>query len=131
MLIICRSFGTYTLLFAGDVTVQLNRNAGNASEDITFDGHSTRPNIITMSNQSITSTCGYTNEIEDPEYDEGSRRRHHQQQQESRKQRVCVLWNHVPEEITLKRGMQVMSFAFVMTVDGVLSVAKQEMMDGE
>ncbi len=56
--------------------------------------------------------------VEDPEY-------------QVNLQQVCVLWNRVPEQLTLKKGMQVMSFKFVMTVDGVLSVAKQEMMDGE
>lgn len=56
--------------------------------------------------------------MEDPEYQRNL-------------QQVCVLWNRVPEQLTLKKGMQVMSFKFVMTVDGVLSVAKQEMTDGE
>lgn len=84
------------------------------SEDITFD----HKNVINENNQSVTAACGLTNEVEDPEY-------------QVNLQQVCVLWNRVPEQFTLKRGMQVMSFTFVMTVDGVLSVAKQEMMDGE
>ena len=92
----------------------MNQNAGNTSRDITFN----RKNIIRIKNQNVTSTCGYTNQVEYPEY------------QESRKH-VCVLWNHVPEEITLKEGMQVMSYRFVMTVDDALSVAEQEMIDGK
>lgn len=71
-----------------------------------------------MNDQSVTAACGFTNVVEDPEY-------------QVNLQQVCVLWNRVPEQLTLKKGMQVMSFKFVMTVDGFLSVAKQEMYSGE
>lgn len=84
------------------------------SEDITFD----HKNLIKVNDQSVTAACGLTNKVEDPEY-------------QVNLQQVCVLWSRVPEQLTLKKGMQVMSFRFVMTVDGVLSVAKQEMIDGE
>ncbi|KAG4071845.1 hypothetical protein HA402_006006 [Bradysia odoriphaga] len=102
----------YRLNYEGDITVDVNRNTGNSSEDITFD----HKNVIKVNNQSVTAACGLTNEVEDPEY-------------QVNLQQVCVLWNRVPEQLTLKKGMQVMSFKFVMTVDGVLSVAKQEMTD--
>lgn len=44
---------------AGDISVEVNRNAGNASEDITFD----HKNIINVNNQSVTAACGLTNEV--------------------------------------------------------------------
>lgn len=108
-------YSIFVLFFcAGDIIIKVNQNTGNASKDITFN----HKNIIRKNNQNITSACGYTNEVEDPEY-------------QAIGKYVCVLWNHVPEEITLKKGMQVMSYIFVMTVDGVLSVAMQEIKNGK
>lgn len=59
----------------------------------------------------------------------GSHRGTHRRRQ--RRQPVCVLWNRVPEEITLGEDAQVTSVRFVMTVDARLSVAKREIMSGE
>lgn len=103
-----------SIFCAGDIIIKVNQNTGNASKDITFNHKS----IIRRNNQSITSACGYTNEVEDPKYQANGKH-------------VCVLWNHVPEQITLEKGMQVMSYIFVMTVDGVLSVAMQEIKNGK
>lgn len=43
---------------------------------------------------------------------------------------VCVLWNHVPEEITLHRTASSISYKFVMAVDTQEVHVRQEMMDG-
>jgi hypothetical protein len=43
---------------------------------------------------------------------------------------VCVLWNHVPEEITIPSEKNV-SLSFLMVVDGNFSKAKAEMIDGK
>lgn len=53
------------------------------------------------------------------------------QRRRQHRQPVCVLWNRVPEEITLGEDAQVTSVRFVMTVDARLSVAKREIMSGE
>lgn len=43
---------------------------------------------------------------------------------------VCVLWNHVPEEITLNQEASSISYKFVMAVDTQEIHVRQEMMDG-
>jgi hypothetical protein len=43
---------------------------------------------------------------------------------------VCVLWNHVPEEITLNKTASSISYKFVMAVDTQTAVVRQEMIDG-
>lgn len=44
---------------------------------------------------------------------------------------ICVLWNYVPEEITLKHNENSVSYKFVMTVDKKYHLGKQEMMNGK
>lgn len=44
---------------AGDITVDVNRNTGNSSEDITLD----HKNVIKVNNQNVTAACGLTNEV--------------------------------------------------------------------
>jgi hypothetical protein len=48
------------------------------------------------------------------------------QQQEE----VCVLWNHVLEDVTLKQTASSISYKFVMAVDIEAADVRQEMMDG-
>lgn len=43
---------------------------------------------------------------------------------------VCVVWNHVPEEITLNRTASSISYKFVMAVDTQAVDVRQEMIDG-
>jgi hypothetical protein len=43
---------------------------------------------------------------------------------------VCVLWNHVPEEITLGKTASTISYKFVMAVDKQAADVRQEMMSG-
>lgn len=43
---------------------------------------------------------------------------------------VCVLWNHVPEEITLGKMASSISYKFVMAVDIHEADVRQEMIDG-
>lgn len=44
---------------------------------------------------------------------------------------VCVLWNHVPEELTLSKTASSISYKFAMAVDGVEADVRQEIVDGE
>lgn len=44
---------------------------------------------------------------------------------------VCVVWNHVPEEITLSRAASSISYKFAMAVDTQAVNVRQEMMDGK
>lgn len=46
------------------------------------------------------------------------------------KEDVCVLWNHVPEEITLSKTASSISYKFVMAVDTIVADVRQEMIDG-
>lgn len=72
---------------------------------------------VVIRNQAVNVDCGRTLEIEDIVY-----------QKETRQ--VCVLWNHVPEEITLKLTEQTKSYKFIMAVDEQLQVAEEEMANG-
>jgi hypothetical protein len=135
-------FHISTTFFAGNITLKLkhlpadgdyaklshnhtsnSRKSNNrtAEEDIEF-----RPARIifikTKNNDTkkykVYTKCGTTMEMEDKTYQKARRE-------------VCVLWNHVPEEITLKYNKNMTSFKFLMTVDGDFHVAKQEMIDGK
>lgn len=44
---------------------------------------------------------------------------------------VCVLWNHVPEELTLGKTASSISYKFVMAVDVEEADVRQEIVDGE
>jgi hypothetical protein len=44
---------------------------------------------------------------------------------------VCVLWNHVPEEITLSETASTISYKFVMAVDMREADVRQEVVDGK
>ncbi|XP_055680296.1 protein-glucosylgalactosylhydroxylysine glucosidase-like [Lutzomyia longipalpis] len=108
------------------IIIKIGQYPGNATDDITFtiktnQGGQPRETDKLIKNPSaelsITRTCGNTKTVEDPIYQEDP-------------SNCCVLWNHVPEEITLgTKEKTSMSFTFVMTVDEHFSVAEQEMMD--
>lgn len=74
--------------------------------------------VIRNNQTTIHLIQGYTAQVEDEEY------------QKARKH-VCCLWNHVPEQITLTPDQRFASYRFVMTVDELCSVAKQEITDGK
>ncbi|XP_065085591.1 protein-glucosylgalactosylhydroxylysine glucosidase-like [Ochlerotatus camptorhynchus] len=96
------------------------------SEDIAFnptnttfissDAERTAMNFGNEYSVKVYQTCGTTVELEDPD---------HQHQQ----RHVCVLWNHVPEELTLKRSERTVSYKFIMTADESASLARQELTD--
>lgn len=44
---------------------------------------------------------------------------------------VCVLWNHIPDEISLDKSASTVSYKFVMAVDTTETDVKQEIIDGE
>lgn len=99
------------------------------SEDIAFNPTETifispgaEPTAMNFGNEysvvEVYQTCGTTVELEDPD---------HQHQQ----RHVCVLWNHVPEELTLKRSERTVSYKFIMTADESASLARQELTDGK
>jgi hypothetical protein len=44
---------------------------------------------------------------------------------------VCVLWNHVPEELTLDTTASSISYKFVMAVDIQEADVRQEIVDGK
>lgn len=78
--------------------------------------------------QIVTSRCGTTRQMEEP----GPRSSSSSSSagKESGLSNVCVVWNHVPEEITLEPTAQSASYKFIMTVDRDLLVAEQEMRTG-
>lgn len=68
-----------------------------------------------------TERCGTTRQMEAPEDEESGG---------SGLEQVCVLWTHVPEEITLEAEATKSVYKFIMTSDGDVLVAEQEMRDG-
>ncbi|GAB0096820.1 protein-glucosylgalactosylhydroxylysine glucosidase [Sergentomyia squamirostris] len=124
-----------------EITIKIGQYPGNATDDIEFmiksgdlgdveEGEQPRETdkVIKKAEDfealkkelSIKTMCGSTKTVEDPIYQEDP-------------SNCCVLWNHVPEEITLcgtaVKKTTMSSFTFVMTVDEHFSVAQQEMMD--
>lgn len=71
-----------------------------------------------MSDDQIVQKCGHTRIAEDVNL-------------QTKLRKICVLWNHVPEHVTLEAKQNVIAFKFVTTVDGSLRRAKQEMVDGK
>ena len=91
--------------------------------------------------------CGRTIELED-EYREdhdsyyhevtakderGSETIEHRKtsQQKRNPNNICILYNHVPEQIILKQNKNAAAHKFIMTVDKKYRFAKQEMVDGK
>lgn len=86
--------------------------------------------------QQLNLLCGHINQREfdddnddeDDYYDDSEARRVKATKQE---EDVCVLWNHVPEQITLSRSESSISYKFVMVVDKAEADVRQEMMNGK
>lgn len=112
------------------ITVAVHQDPGDEeSDDIKFESKKASYWNVPgeKSDDKISSRCGTTREMEAPAND------HPQQSskaKESGLERVCVVWNHVPEEITLEGSHQSASYKFIMTVDRDLLVAEQEMSTG-
>ncbi|XP_055712851.1 protein-glucosylgalactosylhydroxylysine glucosidase-like isoform X2 [Phlebotomus papatasi] len=108
------------------IIIKIGQYPGNATDDIEFTIKGSEEEQPCETDKLIKNTkkeltikriCGNTKTVEDPIYQEDP-------------SNCCVLWNHVPEEITLGPTEKTsMSFTFVMTVDEHFSVAEQEMMD--
>ncbi|XP_058818372.1 protein-glucosylgalactosylhydroxylysine glucosidase-like [Topomyia yanbarensis] len=75
----------------------------------------TRASPIPSSSFQVHRACGRTVMLEDPAH------------QPNQQRRVCVLWNHVPEELTLKRSERTVSYKFIMTADESASFARDEL----
>lgn len=93
------------------------------------------------SSSSSNDDAGGINERDDDDDDDdgdrigsaggGARQKRRLRRRRRRTQPVCVLWNHVPDEITLAEGVQSTAALFVMSVDARLSVAEREIMSGK
>ncbi|KFB41476.1 hypothetical protein ZHAS_00009068 [Anopheles sinensis] len=99
-----------------DIVVHLSPPVPFTSEDIRFQPARTfRVHSSSSFREIIYQRCGRTVEVESRTY-----------QPETRP--VCVLWNHVPERLTLAGdGDRKVSFQFVMAVDGDEVVARKEL----
>lgn len=95
------------------------------SDDLTFDAP--------VKGENYTIKCGHTKEMEVPETetDDYLRPKQSRAGKESGLERVCVVWSHVPEEITLDKRATKSFYKFIMTVDRDLLVAEQEMRNGK
>lgn len=110
------------LQYTGEVRVAIRQDPGDEqSEDILFDQHPTH--WIAQNGQRVTSRCGCIREKEVSEEEA-----HEESSPDDGC--VCVVWNRVPEEITLVDGQTKSVYKFIMTVDRDLLVAEQEMRDG-
>lgn len=49
----------------------------------------------------------------------------------NQQEEVFVLWNHIPDEITLESEIDSKIFTFVMAIDGEESLVMQEIMDSK
>uniref|UniRef100_A0A182QH94 Protein-glucosylgalactosylhydroxylysine glucosidase n=1 Tax=Anopheles farauti TaxID=69004 RepID=A0A182QH94_9DIPT len=107
----------------GDITIPLVPPTPFTSEDIHFERIRTRAPLGCDHSSSSSSTrcgtiiyqsCGATVEVENATY-------------QSEVRPVCVLWNHVPEQLQLREDEPMASYRFLMAVDGRLDVAWKEL----
>ncbi|XP_050101550.1 protein-glucosylgalactosylhydroxylysine glucosidase-like isoform X2 [Anopheles aquasalis] len=87
------------------------------SEDITFEpirAVQFRSGAPEHQNHLIYESCGKTVEVEDPI-------------QQPSVRPVCVVWNHVPERLTLPPTERTVTFTFLMAVDGDEASAHDEL----
>lgn len=114
---------------------QSTPNAG-MKDDLMF----TKNETIDVDGARLYLLCGHIRELENggngeneqSEYNEKRQQREEATEEEPARQEedVCVLWNHVPEEITLKRTASSISYKFAMAVDTQAADVRQEMMNG-
>lgn len=111
-----------TGIFDNDNDIDFYKN-----ETLEFDG------------QQLNLLCGHINQREfdddnddnddeDAYFDDSEAKRAKAAKQE---EDVCVLWNHVPEQITLSRSESSISYKFVMVVDKAEADVTQEMNNGK
>nr|XP_029728045.1 protein-glucosylgalactosylhydroxylysine glucosidase-like [Aedes albopictus] len=110
------AFSPVKTIFISSHAERKHRNRRRRDANSANDEYSSTP-TSTGSVYKVYQTCGTTMELEDPE-------RHRNQPRQ-----VCVLWNHVPEELTLKRSERTVSYKFIMTADESAGVARQELTD--
>lgn len=119
--------------------MELRRNPGNGeSSDESNNNFQSTPNTGEKDDLEFTKNetidfdgarlyllCGHVRELENG----GSEKEATQEEPARQEEDACVLWNHVPEHITLKQTASSISYKFVMAVDKEADV-RQEMMDG-
>jgi hypothetical protein len=105
------------------------------------DFYFTKNETMNIDGNKLYLMCGQIRELEDEnaekmknnisskKWKSGRREEIHEKSTKQEKD-VCVLWNHVPEEITLNRAASSISYKFVMVVDKKATDVKQEMMNG-
>lgn len=95
----------------------------------------TKNETIDFDDTRLYLLCGHIKELENGgkernNFNEKQQQRLTEEEPERQEEDVCVLWNHVPEEITLRRAASSISYKFAMAVDTQAVDVRQEMMDG-
>jgi hypothetical protein len=141
-----RSFSSTLASIADDIKLKLQQNPGNVNrrspgenfnenfqstpntgekDDLNF----TQNETIDCHGARLYLLCGRIKELEtggsDDIVSEATEEEPARQEED-----ICVLWNHVPEEITLNRTASSISYKFAMAVDTQAGHVRQEMMDG-
>lgn len=109
----------------------MNEEEEKHEDDLNF----TKNETIDFDGNRLYLLCGQIRQLED-EVEEAkeskkSRRKEATEEEPTKQEEdVCVLWNHVPEEIALNRTASSISYKFVMVVDKEAADVRQEMMNG-
>lgn len=90
----------------------------------------TKNETIDVDGARLYLLCGHIRELENGGNEYNEQRQRSQGEPARQEEDVCVLWNHVPEEITLRRTASSISYKFAMAVDTQAADVRQEMMDG-
>jgi hypothetical protein len=91
-------------------------SGGTTKDDLEF----TKNETIHFGECDFQLLCGHIMEVERLTEEEPIRQ----------EENVCVLWNHVPEELALEKMASSISYKFVMAVDVHEADVRQEMIDG-
>lgn len=113
--------------FLDDIKVKIHQNisgsninnetqAAQAKDDLEF----TKNETIHFNENDFQLLCGHIMEME----------RLTEEEPIHQEENVCVLWNHVPEQLTLSKMASSISYKFVMAVDVHEADVRQEMIDG-
>lgn len=103
------------------ISVPLMPSVPFLTEDITFEPIRTvqfRSGAPAHQHRLIYERCGKTVEVEDPAHQPSV-------------SPVCVVWNHVPERLTLPRTERTVTLTFLMSVDGDAARARNELRTGK
>lgn len=127
-----------SLNFADDIKIKIrHQKAFNGENNETFSASYDVNNVTTTTKDDLEFTKNETIHFNECDFQllcghimETERAGLTEEEPIRQEENACVLWNHVPEELTLEKMASSISYKFVMAVDVHEADVRQEMIDG-